>query len=170
MPDIKTIYLIVAFVCIIVVFLVQELVARRKRKVEGELDQVRQVARELMPTSENFVTAYARTTDAAGQEGRCAVSFKPVEAYVIPLRYAGGVLEHGDPVHLTPDDLSRVKVEDGRAELYDLAGDFLFTLEVLAENVRQEPTEPFQIQQKREAKAFRSFLTDLEEQTNIMDV
>ena len=170
MPDMKTIYLIVAIVCVVVVYLVQELYGRRKRRLEADLNRVRQVAKDLMPTTENYVTAYARTADAKGTEGRCAVSFKPVEAYVIPLRYADGELEHGEMMHFKPDDLSQVKVEDGRVELYDLAGDFLFSMEVLPENLRQPPQEPFQIKQKREAKAFRDFLRDLEEQTNIVPV
>lgn len=170
MPDMKTIYLIVALVCVVVVYLVQEIYGRRKRRIEADLNKVRQVARDLMPTTENYVTAYARTTDASGQEGRCAVSFKPVEVYVIPIRYADGELEHGEMMFLKPDDLSQVKVEEGKVELYDLAGDFLLSMEVLEENRRQPPQEPFQIKQKKEAKAFRAFLKDLEEQTNIVPV
>lgn len=170
MPDIKTIYLIVALVCVVMVYLVQEIYGRRKRRIEADLNRVRQVARDLMPTTENYVTAYARTVDPSGQEGRCAISFKPVEAYVIPIRYVDGEMEHGEMMFFEPDELGKVEVEEGKVAFYDLVGNFLLSVEVLAEYQRQLPQEPFQIKQKKETNAFLDFLKDLEEETNIVPV
>lgn len=170
MPDGKTIYLITAFVCIIIVFICQEILTKRRRIAERDMEAVRQVVRTLVPDGTGLVTAYARFVGAEGENGRCAVAFKPGVLYVIPLRFTGGALDHETPMLFTPDDLSQVKTENGRAQLYDLAGDLLFSLEVLADNHRDEPQEPCSIRQKKEAKAFQKFLKEFEGQTNITPV
>ena len=170
MPDGKTISLITAFVCIILVFIFQEILTKRRRIAERDMEAVRQVVRTLVPDGTGLITAYARFVSTEDDNGRCAVAFKPGVLYVIPLRFTGGAMGHETPMLFTPDDLSQVKREAGRVRLYDLAGDFLFSLEVLADNRRDVPREPCSIRQKKEAKAFQRFLKEFEEQTNITPV
>ena len=57
MPDGKTIYLITAFVCIILVFIFQEILTKRRRIAERDMEAVRQVVRTLVPDGTGLITA-----------------------------------------------------------------------------------------------------------------
>lgn len=162
------------FVAAIGFFVVREFLNTQKGKSGEDLAKVRQVVEKLLPGSGSYTIAYAsyETSDAIGNRVtkyyyHYAIAFKPGELFVVPIKYNGGEVSwQGNGILLTKDNLGSLKPKGDSCAFFDREGKELCAFCVYASNTRQDKYQPFNIQQKEQAEAYKSFLQDFIRRVN----
>ena len=155
-------------------FLVKEMINKKKGESGEDLAKVRQVVEKLLPGSGSYTVAYAsyETSDAVGNRVtkyyyHYAIAFKPGALFVVPIKYNGGEVSYqGSGALLTKDNLGKLKPKGDSCAFFDKEGKELCAFCVHASNTRQDKYQPFNIQQKEQAEAYKDFLKEFIAQVN----
>ncbi|MBD5084481.1 MAG: hypothetical protein HDT33_05310 [Clostridiales bacterium] len=175
--DAKNIALVVGFwVIAFIIIMIKEHINTKKGEKGEDLAKVREVLKRLLPDYSTYTTAYAeyKTKSYRGRSTTTtyyhyAIAFKPGALYVLPIKYSGGEVSwQGNGALLTKDNLGKVEVDKGDVEtaLFSLDGKELCRFRVWSSNTRQDKYEPFNIQQKAEAEAYKTFIEGFVREVN----
>ena len=171
----KQVILVVAFIAVaVVVFLVKEAINKKKGESGEDLAKVRQVVEKLLPGSGSYTIAYATymTDHSVGNRitkyyYHYAIAFKPGTLFVAPIQYNGGEVSYqGSGTLLTRDNLGRLRPKGDSCAFFGKDGKELCAFCVYASNTRQDKYQPFNIQQKEQAEAYKAFLKEFISQVN----
>lgn len=171
----KQIILVVAFIAVVVVvFLIKEAINKKKGESGEDLAKVRQVVDKLLPGSGSYTIAYATymTDQSVGNRitkyyYHYAIAFKPGALFVVPIKYSGGEVSYqGSGALLTKENLGQLKPKGDSCAFFDKEGKELCAFCVYASNTRQDKYQPFNIQQKEQAGAYKAFLKEFISQVN----
>lgn len=170
----KIIAVVVFIAVALVVFLIREAVNTKKGQSGEDMAKVRQVVERLLPDSGSYTAAYATymTSTAVGNHVtkyyyHYAIAFKPGALFVAPIKYNGGEVSYQDEgMLLTKENLGRLKRTGDACTFFDREGRELCSFCVYTSNTRQDKYQPFNIQQRAEAEAYKTFLKDLISQVN----
>lgn len=171
----KQIILVAAFIAVaVVVFLIKEAINKKKGESGEDLAKVRRVVEKLLPDHSGYTIAYASymTDQSVGNRitkyyYHYAIAFKPGALFVAPIKYNGGEVSYqGSGALLTKDNLGRLKTTGDSCAFFDKDGKELCAFCVYASNTRQDKYQPFNIQQKEQAEAYKAFLKEFIGQVN----
>ena len=174
MEPTQIIAVVVFFVVAFGFFIVREMVNKKKGESGEDLAKVRQVVEKLLTGSGSYTIAYANyeTSTAVGNRVtkyyyHYAIAFKPGALFVAPIKYSGGEVScPGSGTLLTKDNLGRLQQKGDSCAFFDRDGKEICTFCVYASNTRQDKYQPFNIQQKEQAEAYKDFLRELIGQVN----
>lgn len=171
----KQIILVAAFIAVaVVVFLVKEAINKKKGESGEDLAKVRRVVDKLLPDSGSYTVAYATYMSDQSVGNRIskyyyhyAIAFKPGALFVAPIKYSGGEVSYqGSGALLTKENLGRLKPKGDSCAFFDKDGKELCAFCVYASNTKQDKYQPFNIQQKEQADAYKAFLQEFISQVN----
>lgn len=171
----KQIILVVAFIAVaVIVFLIKEAINKKKGESGEDLAKVRQVVEKLLPDHSGYTIAYATYMSDQSVGNRIskyyyhyAIAFKPGALFVVPIKYSGGEVSYqGSGALLTKDNLGQLKPKGDSCTFYGRDGKELCAFCVYASNTRQDKYQPFNIQQKEQAEAYKAFLKEFISQVN----
>ncbi len=171
----KQITLAAIFIAAVVAaFLVKERINKKRGESGEDLAKVRRVVEKLLPGSGSYTIAYATymTDHSVGNRitkyyYHYAIAFKPGELFVAPIQYNGGEVSYqGSGTLLTKDNLGQLKPKGDSCVFFDKDGKELCAFCVYASNTHQDKYQPFNIQQKEQADAYKAFLKEFTSQVN----
>ena len=163
----KEIALVAGFwIIAFLIFMLKEHINTKKGAKGEDLAKVREVLKRLLPDCSAYTTAYADYKIKHYQGRRVsttyyhyAIAFKPGALFIVPIKYSGGEISwQGSGALLTRDNLSRVECDSTETALFGLDGKELCRFHVYSGYTRQDKYEPFNIQQKAESEAFKTFI------------
>lgn len=173
--DPQQIIAVVAFLVVVFgVFIVREMINKKKGESGEDLAKVRQVVEKLLPGSGSYTIAYANYETSTAVGGRVttyyyhyAIAFKPGALFVAPIKYNGGEVScPSSGALLTKNDLGKLKQTGNACTFFDREGKELCSFCVHASNTKQDKYQPFNIQQKEQAEAYKAFLKEFISQVN----
>lgn len=173
--DAKTIALVVASIVVLfIAVMIREHINTKKGETGEDLAKVREVLKRLLPDYASYTTAYAlyknktyRGRSTTTTYAHYAIAFKPWALFVVPIKYSGGEVSwQGSGALLTKDNLSRVDNDVMGTVLFGLDGKELCRFDVMAGYTKQDKYEPFNIQQKPEWEAYKSFIDGFMREVN----
>ena len=171
----KQITLAAIFIAAVVAaFLVKERINKKRGESGEDLAKVRRVVEKLLHGSGSYTIAYATymTDHSVGNRitkyyYHYAIAFKPGELFVAPIQYNGGEVSYqGSGTLLTKDNLGQLKPKGDSCAFFGKDGKELCAFCVYASNTRQDKYQPFNIQQKEQAEAYKAFLKEFISQVN----
>ena len=171
----KQITLAAIFIAAVVAaFLVKERINKKKGENGEDLAKVCRVVEKLLPGSGSYTIAYATymTDHSVGNRitkyyYHYAIAFKPGALFVAPIQYNGGEVSYqGSGTLLTRDNLGRLRPKGDSCAFFGKDGKELCAFCVYASNTRQDKYQPFNIQQKEQAEAYKAFLKEFISQVN----
>lgn len=174
MEPTQIIAVVVFFVVAFGFFIVREMINKKKGESGEDLAKVRQVVEKLLPDSGSYTIAYANYETGTAVGNRVtkyyyhyAIAFKPGALFVAPIKYSGGEIScQSSGALLTKNDLGKLKQTGNACTFFDREGKELCSFCVYASNTRQDKYQPFNIQQKEQAEAYKAFLKEFISQVN----
>ena len=173
--DPKQIIAVVIFLAVVIIaFLIKEAFNKKKGESGEDLAKVSKVVEKLLPDSGSYTIAYATymINDSVGNRitkyyYHYAIAFKSGALFVVPIKYNGGEVSYeGSGALLTKDNLGRLKTKGDSCMFFDKEGKELCAFCVYASNTKQDKYQPFNIQQKEQAAAYKTFLKEFMAQVN----
>lgn len=167
--------LVAAFAVAVFIFvMIREHINEKKGEKGEDLAKIRKVLEHLLPDYPTYTTAYALYKHSRYQGrkvtktyGHYAIAFRPGALFVVPIQYSGGEVSYqGSGAMLTKNNLGKVEVNGIETALFGLDGKELCRFDVHLGYTRQDKYEPFNIQQKEEARAYGEFIAGFAREVN----
>ena len=171
----EKIALAVGVIVVLFIFvMVREHINTKKGEKGEDIAKIRAVLKRLLPDCADYTTAYAFHKDSR-YRGRSvtktyyhyAIAFKPGVLFVLPIKYSGGEVSwQGNGALLTKDNLGKVEHDKLGTVLFDKDGRELCRFDVMPGYTKQDKYEPFNIQQKAEWEAYKTFIEGFVREVN----